>query len=70
MFVCMYVDQKKLDDAKMTKEIRQLQKEGRKRDNKIKSLESDAKRRELVLKRRQEEVSVMWCMGCLQEETR
>ena len=49
-------DQKRLDDARMTKEIRQLQKESRKRDNKIKSLESDARRREVVLKRRQEEV--------------
>lgn len=43
----------------MTKEIRQLQKDSRKRDNKIKSLETDAKRRELVLKRRQDEVC-MW----------
>jgi hypothetical protein len=40
----------------MTKEIQQLQKDSRKRDNKIKTLESDAKRRELVLRRRQEEV--------------
>lgn len=54
----MHTDQKKVDDARMTKEIRQLQKESRKRDSKIKSLESDAKRRELVLKRRQEEVCI------------
>ena len=43
----------------MTKEIRQLQKESRKRDNKIRSLESDAKRREMVLKRRQDEVHII-----------
>lgn len=50
------IDQKKVNDARLTKEIRQLQKESRKRDNKIKSLECDAKKRELVLKRRQDEV--------------
>lgn len=50
------VDQKKLDDAKRNKEIRQLQKERRTKEHKIKLLESDARRKELVLKRRQEEV--------------
>lgn len=58
------IDQKKVDDARMTKEIRQLQKESRKRDNKIRSLESDAQRRELVLKRRQEEVCKV-LHGCI-----
>lgn len=52
-------NQRKLDDARTTKEIRQLQKEGRKRDTKIKSLETDAQRRELVLKRRQDELSAL-----------
>lgn len=49
-------DQKKMDDARRAKEVRQLQKEGRLRDHKIKTLQLDAQRRELVLKRRQEEV--------------
>lgn len=53
-------DQKKVDDAQKAKEIRQLQKESRKRDNKIRTLESDARRRELVLKRRQEEVLLVY----------
>jgi len=53
-----YLDQRKMDDAKRTKEIRQLQKERRTKEHKIQLLESDAKRKELVLKRRQEEVSL------------
>lgn len=56
-FELVTLDQKKLEDARKAKEIRQLQKESRKRDHKIKSLEIDARRRENVLKRRQEEVS-------------
>ena len=61
-YLAMYmynVDRRKMDDAKRTKEIRQLQKERRTKEHKIKLLESDAKRKELVLKRRQEEVSLV-----------
>ena len=62
----MFVDHRKMDEAKRTKEIRQLQKERRTKEHKIQLLESDAKRKELVLKRRQEEVNLqlknMYCM--------
>ena len=46
---------KKSDDVRRAREIAQLQKEGRK-EHIIKLLEADARKREAVLKRRQEEV--------------
>ena len=49
-------DQRKVDGARSDREMAQLRKVSRKKDNQIKSLQSDARRRELVLKRRQEEV--------------
>lgn len=55
--VCsVLVDVKKVEDGRKAKEMGQLRKEARKRDHQIKSLQSDARRREAVLKRRQEEV--------------
>ena len=51
-----FLDQRKVDSARVDKELAQLRKVTRKKDNQIKSLQSDARRRELVLKRRQEEV--------------
>ncbi len=58
----MYVaaDVKKVDDSRKAKEMGQLRKEARRREHQIQSLESNAKRREAVLKRRQEEV---WSVG-------
>lgn len=50
------LDQRKVDSARVDREMAQLRKVTRKKDNQIKSLQSDARRRELVLKRRQEEV--------------
>ncbi len=50
------LDQRKVDSARVDKEMAQLRKVTRKKDNQIKSLQSDARRRELVLRRRQEEV--------------
>ncbi len=44
-------------DTKKAREVAQIRKEGRKKELRIKSLEADGKRRELVLRRRQEEVS-------------
>lgn len=52
------LDQRKVDSARVDKELAQLRKVTRKKDNQIKSLQSDARRRELVLKRRQEEVCI------------
>ncbi len=64
MYICvsklkctfLSTDKRKVADARVGKEMMKLQKESRNRDHKIKTLESDARRRELVLKRRQEEV--------------
>ncbi|XP_064385434.1 kinesin-like protein KIF21A [Halichondria panicea] len=50
---------KKVDDSRKAKEMGQLRKEARRREHQIQSLESNAKRREAVLKRRQEEVSAL-----------
>ena len=47
---------KKTDDARKAREVAQLKKETRKKEHRIKSLEADAKRREVVLRRRAEEV--------------
>ena len=58
-FLFFYSDQRKVDSARVGKELAQLKKNSRKKDNQIKSLQSDARRRELVLKRRQEEVHCM-----------
>ena len=62
MYMCTCIsftlDQRKVDSARVDKEMAQLRKMTRKKDNQIKSLQSDARRRELVLKRRQEEVHV------------
>ena len=49
-------DQRKIDSARMDREFAQLRKTSRKKDNQIKSLLSDARHRDIVLKRRQEEV--------------
>lgn len=54
----LYPDQRKVDSARVDREMAQLRKVTRKKDNQIKSLQSDARRRELILKRRQEEVCV------------
>lgn len=56
MCFCFSLDQRKVDSARVDREMAQLRKVTRKKDNQIKSLQSDARRRELVLKRRQEEV--------------
>ena len=60
MAMCLLVslDQRKVDSARLDREMAQLRKVTRKKDNQIKSLQSDARRRELVLKRRQEEVCI------------
>ena len=48
--------QRKADDARRSREVAMLKKETRKKEHRIKSLEADARKRELVLKRRQEQV--------------
>ena len=47
---------KKSDDVRRAREIAQLRKEGRKKEHIIKFQEADVRKREAVLKRRQEEV--------------
>lgn len=59
MSLCCYRSEaaiKKTDDARKAREVAQLKKETRKKEHRIKSLEADAKRREVVLRRRAEEV--------------
>lgn len=60
MWFLVSLDQRKVDSARVDKELAQLRKVTRKKDNQIKSLQSDARRRELVLKRRQEEVCTIY----------
>ena len=43
-------------ESKRNREIMQLKKEQRAKDNQIKTLESDKRQKEIVLKRKQEEV--------------
>jgi len=49
-------NQKKVEDARKSREMAQLKKETRKKEHRIKSLEADAKKREIVLRRRADEV--------------
>ena len=48
-----------VQDIRKAREVAQLRKESRKKEHRIKSLEADAKRREVVLRRRQEEVCIL-----------
>ncbi len=60
--VCCTLAAKKAEENKRARELGQLRREARHRQHQINSLQSDAKRRENVLKRRQEEVGVV--SGC------
>ncbi|XP_076346255.1 kinesin-like protein KIF21A isoform X3 [Tachypleus tridentatus] len=49
----------KMQEQRKNKEIAQLRKEGRKHENKIRTLEAEKRMKEVVLRRKQEEVSVL-----------
>ena len=49
---------KKQEDARQLRHISQLKKETRKKENKIQSLEADAQRKAIVMKRRADEVII------------
>ena len=49
---------KKQEDARQLRHISQLKKETRKKENKIQSLEADAQRKAIIMKRRADEVII------------
>jgi len=53
-------DKGKQSEMRRNKEVAQLRKEQLRKENRIRNLEKESKQRDLVLKRKQEEVSSMW----------